>query len=184
MQPFHHSKTSVTLSPTDMLGSAYIGQCRLTGSAWLLLRKTAWVLTPSPLMWVAIFPIFMKQRSHENFMSVSSLPLCEKIAVIWSVGWKTICEHIHTPLSLCLCLRLCSSWLIICPVRWPHLGQVIILRLNFEPLGEPGVSPLQRGRCAFSVFLGSPGKPGRNCAWVGEPRERWGTVSKTCVHWF
>lgn len=31
MQPFHHSKTSVTLSPTDMLGSAYIGQCRLTG---------------------------------------------------------------------------------------------------------------------------------------------------------
>lgn len=39
------------------------------------------------------------------------------------------------------------------PCEWCHLGHVIVLRLNNQPGGDPGVD-LFRGRHAFSVVLG------------------------------
>lgn len=124
-----------------MCWGQHVGRCKLP--AWLLLLKTAWVLTTAPLMWVAIF--LLKQRGRKNFMSASSSPLC-KTKSCNLIGWlkKYLWAYLH-PVKPVSVLRLCSSWLIVRTVRWPHLGYVVILWLNLEPLRDLGVSPLWQG---------------------------------------
>lgn len=69
------------------------------------------------------------------------------------------------------------------PCEWCHLGHVIILGLNNQPHGGPGVDLFKGGDMPSLWFWGSPGKPGRKHAWVEDPGEGGGTVFKTHVHW-
>lgn len=57
------------------------------------------------------------------------------------------------------------------PCEWCHSGHVIVLRLNNQPRRDPGVGLFGGGDMPSLCFGGSPGKPGRQCAWVGEPGE-------------
>lgn len=57
------------------------------------------------------------------------------------------------------------------PCKWCYLGHVIVLKLNNQPCGGPGVDLFGGGGMPSLCFGGSPGKPGRKCAWVGEPGE-------------